>query len=49
MQLPGVTSLSWAGVTWTTLVSGVKSTVADPVRVLSWIVLPDTDSTRPST
>jgi len=32
-----------------TLVDGVKSTVADPLQVLSWIVLPEIDSTRPST
>jgi hypothetical protein len=37
-QLPGVTSVNCAGLTSTTRVCGEKSTVAEPVRVLSAIV-----------
>jgi hypothetical protein len=49
MQLPAVTSVSWAGVSSETSVEGVKSTVAVPERWLTWIVLPDTESISPRT
>lgn len=49
MQLPAVTSVSWAGVSSDTSVDGVKSTVAVPDRWLTWIVLPDTESISPRT
>jgi hypothetical protein len=45
-----MTSLSLAGLSSVTNVDGVKSTAA-PVRsrCVSWILLPDTDLTKPST
>jgi hypothetical protein len=48
-QLPGFTSLSAAELSSVTIVCGVKSTVAAlRSRWVSWIVLPDTDLTKPS-
>src|ERR1700759_2943174 len=49
-QLPGFTSVSAAEPSSVTIVCGAKSTVAAlRSRWVSWIVLPDTDLTRPST
>lgn len=49
MQLPAVTSGSFAGVSSVTIVCGEKSTVAAVLfRCVRRIVLPETESTRPS-
>jgi hypothetical protein len=49
MQLPVATSVRCAGVSSSTLVDGVKSTVAAPDGRLTWIVEPDTESISPFT
>src|ERR1700733_9062763 len=48
-QLPAVTSGSFAGVSSVIIVCDVKSTVAAVLfRCVRWIMLPDTELTRPS-
>jgi hypothetical protein len=49
-QLPWVTSVSLAAPSSVTIVDGVNSTAAAVrSRCVSWILLPDTDLTKPST
>ena len=48
-QLPGVTSVNCAGPASVTMVFGLKSTVAAPPRVRSWITPAEVERTMPST
>jgi hypothetical protein len=47
-QLPVLTSVSCAGLTWKTFVDGVMATAVGPFTAVTATVLPDTEFTLPS-